>query len=64
MFEYIVLGMSTSIRISEETKRKLKAVKRTDETFDELLTRLAVDRSELPLPYSLLEDGGLAPEIS
>ncbi|QZA89838.1 antitoxin VapB family protein [Salinarchaeum sp. IM2453] len=56
--------MSTSIRISEETKRKLKAVKRTDETFDELLTRLAVDRSELPLPYSLLEDGGLAPEIS
>ena len=38
--------MSTSIRISEETKRKLKAVKRPDETFDELLSRLAVDRTE------------------
>ena len=46
MVEYIVLGMSTSIRISEETKRKLEAVKRPDETFDELLARLAVDRTE------------------
>ena len=46
MLEYIVLDMSTSIRISEETKRKLEAVKRPDETFDELLARLAVDRTE------------------
>jgi len=38
--------MSTSIRITEETKRKLEAVKRPDETFDELLARLAVDRTE------------------
>jgi len=38
--------MSTSIRISEATKRKLEAVKRDDETFDELLDRLAVDRTE------------------
>ncbi|MFW5950206.1 MAG: DUF7557 family protein [archaeon] len=38
--------MSSSIRISEETKRKLEAVKRPDETFDELLARLAVDRTE------------------
>lgn len=38
--------MSTSIRISEETKRKLEAIKRSDETFDELLARLAVDRTE------------------
>jgi len=37
--------MSTSIRISEETKRKLEAVKRDDETFDELLDRLAVTRT-------------------
>ena len=44
--EYIVLDMSTSIRISEETKRKLEAIKRSDETFDELLARLAVDRTE------------------
>lgn len=38
--------MSTSIRISEETKRKLEAIKRPEETFDELLARLAVDRTE------------------
>lgn len=44
--EYIVLAMSTSIRITEETKRKLEAIKRPDETFDELLARLAVDRTE------------------
>lgn len=33
--------MSSSIRISEETKRKLEARKREGETFDELLSRLA-----------------------
>jgi len=38
--------MSTSIRITEETKQKLEAVKQPDETFDELLARLAVDRTE------------------
>lgn len=38
--------MSTSIRISDETKQKLEAVKRPNETFDELLARLAVDRTE------------------
>lgn len=32
--------MSTSIRISDETKRKLEAIKRDDESFDELLARL------------------------
>lgn len=37
--------MSTSIRISEETKEKLELVKRDDETFDELLDRLAVTRT-------------------
>jgi len=37
--------MSTSIRISEETKAKLEAVKQDDETFDELLDRLAVTRT-------------------
>lgn len=39
------IRMSTSIRISEETKQKLEAVKRDDETFDELLDRLAVTRT-------------------
>lgn len=38
--------MSTSIRISAETKAKLEAIKRDDETFDELLSRLAVTRTE------------------
>lgn len=37
--------MSTSIRISEEMKQKLEAVKQEDETFDELLSRLAVTRT-------------------
>jgi predicted CopG family antitoxin len=37
--------MSTSIRISEETKQKLEAVKRDDESFDELLARLAINRT-------------------
>jgi len=38
--------MSSSIRISDETKAKLEAVKRDDETFDELLDRLAVTRTK------------------
>lgn len=33
--------MSTSIRVSDETKRTLEAIKREDETFDDLLARLA-----------------------
>ena len=37
--------MSSSIRISNETKAKLEAVKREDETFDELLDRLAITRT-------------------
>jgi predicted CopG family antitoxin len=44
--EYIVFDMSSSIRISDETKAKLEAVKREDETFDELLDRLAITRTE------------------
>jgi predicted CopG family antitoxin len=36
--------MSTSIRVSEETKRKLERAKREDETFDELLDRLVAQR--------------------
>lgn len=38
--------MSTSIRVSEETKRKLEAIKEEGETFDELLDRLTVDRTK------------------
>ena len=32
--------MSTSIRVSDDTKRLLESLKRDDETFDELLERL------------------------
>jgi len=33
--------MSTSIRVSDHTKRMLERLKREDETFDDLLERLA-----------------------
>ena len=39
--------MSTSIRVSDDTKRLLERLKRDDETFDELLERLA--QSERPI---------------
>jgi len=39
--------MSTSIRVSDDTKRMLEHLKRDDETFDELLERLA--QSEKPI---------------
>ncbi|UPM44545.1 antitoxin VapB family protein [Halocatena salina] len=39
--------MSTSIRVSDGTKRMLQTLKKEDETFDELLARLA--QSERPI---------------
>lgn len=39
--------MSTSIRVSDGTKRMLESLKREDETFDALLERLA--QSERPI---------------
>ncbi|WP_311171882.1 antitoxin VapB family protein [Halobellus ordinarius] len=33
--------MSTTLRVSETTKRKLERIKQADESFDELLGRLA-----------------------
>ncbi|MEZ3117628.1 antitoxin VapB family protein [Halobaculum sp. MBLA0147] len=39
--------MSTSIRVSDDTKRMLERLKRDEETFDELLERLA--QSEQPI---------------
>lgn len=33
--------MSTSIRVSDETKTKLSRLKRDDETWDDFLSRLA-----------------------
>ncbi|MFC6939739.1 antitoxin VapB family protein [Salinirubellus sp. GCM10025818] len=34
--------MSTSIRVSDDTKQMLERLKREDETFDDLLERLAL----------------------
>jgi predicted CopG family antitoxin len=39
--------MSTSIRVNDDTKEMLESLKREDETFDELLERLA--QSEKPI---------------
>ena len=39
--------MSTSLRVSEETKAILERLKREDETFDELLERLATDEQPI-----------------
>ncbi|MDQ2055523.1 antitoxin VapB family protein [Halobellus sp. H-GB7] len=39
--------MSTSIRVSDDTKAMLESLKRDNETFDELLERLA--QSERPI---------------
>ncbi|WP_269446021.1 DUF7557 family protein [Haloquadratum walsbyi] len=41
------IHISTSIRVSDDTKRMLESLKREDETFDELLERLA--QSEKPI---------------
>jgi predicted CopG family antitoxin len=39
--------VSTSIRVSDETKRKLSRLKRDDETWDEFLSRLANDEEPI-----------------
>lgn len=41
------MHMSTSIRLSEATKAKLERLKREDESFDELLARLAGEREPI-----------------
>lgn len=41
------MHVSTSIRVSDDTKRMLERLKRDDETFDELLERLVL--SEEPI---------------
>lgn len=41
--------MSTSIRVSEETKSKLDRLKGEEETFDELLNRLADEEEPIEI---------------
>lgn len=43
------IHVSTSIRVSEETKAKLDSLKREDETFDQLLQRLADDTEPIEI---------------
>ena len=50
--------MSTTLRVSDETKAKLEALKDEDETFDELLDRLT--RRESPLEAGAWEGTGKA----
>jgi predicted CopG family antitoxin len=39
--------VSTSIRVSDETKAKLSRLKRDEETWDEFLSRLATDEDPI-----------------
>lgn len=55
--EYIVFTMSSSIRISEETKRKLEARKREGESFDDLLDRLARTEKDVEEMAGFADDG-------
>lgn len=55
--EYVEYNMSTSIRISEETKQKLEVVKREDETFDELISRLATTEKDIEELGGFADDG-------
>lgn len=43
------MHMSTSIRVSEQTKEKLDRLKRDSESFDELLCRLATDEQPIEI---------------
>ncbi|MFB6151464.1 MAG: antitoxin VapB family protein [Haloarculaceae archaeon] len=47
---------STSIRISDETKQKLELLKRDDETFDDLLDRLARTEKDIEEMGGFAED--------
>jgi predicted CopG family antitoxin len=49
--------MSSSIRISDETKRKLELLKGDDETYDELLARLATTEKDIEKLGGFADDG-------
>lgn len=56
------MHMSTSIRLSEATKAKLERLKREDESFDELLARLAGEREPIAVGAWSDEDADRARE--
>lgn len=43
------MHMSSSIRVSNATKEKLKRLKQPDESFDELLARLASENEPIAI---------------
>jgi predicted CopG family antitoxin len=49
--------MSSSIRISEETKRKLEARKQEGESFDDLLDRLARTEKDVEAMAGFADEG-------
>lgn len=55
--EYIEYITSSSIRISDETKRKLELIKRENETDDELLARLATTEKDVEQRGGFADDG-------
>ena len=52
--------MSTSIRVSDGTKRMLERLKREDETFDELLERLVLSENPIDVGAWSEEDADRA----
>lgn len=53
---YICMQMSKSIRLSEEAYERLEAHKRSDETFSDVVLRLAGERSVLELAGILSDE--------
>ena len=54
--------MSTSIRVTDDTKAMLESLKREDETFDELLERLAQSEKPINIGAWSEEEAGRARE--
>lgn len=54
--------MSTSIRVTDDTKEMLEKLKRDDETFDELLERLAQTEKPINIGAWSTEDADRARE--
>lgn len=47
VYNHVYRAMSKSIRVDEQTHAALKSLKRENETFNDLLTRLVEERTEL-----------------
>ncbi|MUV90204.1 hypothetical protein GJ629_10150 [Halapricum sp. CBA1109] len=59
--------MTTTIRVSDDTKARLERLKRDDETFDELLARLSRDEKDIEAiagSFDRPEDEGLGESVT